>query len=490
MRPGPECSYVKDMTAYSSLLKEEQKVIFDLGNLVDDNYTGSFNATLTATFYTPPPAAVPKGFPSPANAIFPISCHNSAENQPSHYHLPQDRAKNAIFIPPNTIRATVSISASGNAAEEFWYTNVPTDFTETFGAENRLPGNSPFREIQLLIDGQILGVAWPFATIFTGGINPGLWRPVVGIAAFDIPEYEIDITPFLPLLVARLEPAEFEIKVVSWDPNPDYAEVIGIDWLVSGRVFIWTDPQPNWTTTGVIHKRLFQQTTFELTSTLEMDREGSRNTSLELQLTAHRSLSMTSTIVTSSGPRAASWTQGLSYSNINILSANGSNQTVRQVTQGTIASTGTQALTFRWPLTVISSFDVDPEHGNFTIYAQIDRAVEETTSSYGRSTVFGHGPGKLYTHQNGSAIFVSGGYAKGATKQEMVFVGVPKNGEGVGSYRRLVKAEGGVVVSDEEVVNGKVVEAVSSEGTKGGEAEWMAVGAGWSVRQILGRGPG
>lgn len=33
---GIEFGYVKDMTAYSSLLRTDQKIIFDLGNLVDD----------------------------------------------------------------------------------------------------------------------------------------------------------------------------------------------------------------------------------------------------------------------------------------------------------------------------------------------------------------------------------------------------------------------------------------------------------------------
>ena len=70
-------------------------------------------------------------------------------------------------------------------------------FNDTFG---ELPGFSPFREVQLFIDGQLAGVVWPFPIIFTGGVVPGLWRPVVGIDAFDLKEDEIDITPWLPLL--------------------------------------------------------------------------------------------------------------------------------------------------------------------------------------------------------------------------------------------------------------------------------------------------
>jgi hypothetical protein len=37
-------------------------------------------------------------------------------------------------------------------------------------------GGGPFREVRLLVDGQVAGVAFPYAVIFTGGINPAVWR--------------------------------------------------------------------------------------------------------------------------------------------------------------------------------------------------------------------------------------------------------------------------------------------------------------------------
>lgn len=463
-------SYVKDMTAYSSLLREGQKIIFDLGNLVDDIYTGSFNATLIATFYTPPPFSTPDESPRPADAIFAISQHKSAQSQPSYYRLPQDQAREPISLPPGTIRATVSISASGNADEEFWYTNVPNDFIDTFGTDNTLPGNSPFREIQLFADGVLLGVAWPFATIFTGGINPGLWRPIVGIAAFDIPEYEIDITPFLPLLLKRSSPPVFELKLVTWDSAP-----ISSDWLVSGRIFVWTDPDdPNWITTGTIHARSFSPPTFSLSAALETDAAATRNTSLRLHMTAQRAISVVAIINTSAGPRPASWTQGLSYSHTNLLTANGTAQTLQLLTQGASAATGTRAVTFRWPLEVTSEFDVSPS-GAFTIRAQVDRGVETTGWQ-----------GVLQTRQNGSAVYRSGGGASGGMGQEMTFLGVPRDGEGVGSYSRRVQAVDGRVVHDEETVNGKVVaKALRAEA----EGDLSMVGGRNSIRGILGRGP-
>jgi len=40
-------------------------------------------------------------------------------------------------------------------------------------------GKGSFREARLLVDGQLAGVAFPYITIYTGGIVPAAWRWVV-----------------------------------------------------------------------------------------------------------------------------------------------------------------------------------------------------------------------------------------------------------------------------------------------------------------------
>ena len=97
-------------------------------------------------------------------------------------------------------------------AAQFWWSNVPQSEINTFPKYGQLLGYSPFREVQLFIDGMLAGVAWPFPIIFTGGVVPGLWRPIVGIDAFDLKEDEIDITSWLPLLCDG-SPHNFTIRV-------------------------------------------------------------------------------------------------------------------------------------------------------------------------------------------------------------------------------------------------------------------------------------
>lgn len=191
-------SFQKDMTIFDKLMREEQKIIFDLGNVVDgDLYTGTYNITLEALYFDDEYIG---GF-HPAELIYPISNLTSAENKSSVFSVPDDDGSVTLTLPRNIRTAVVSLMASGNSAEEFWYTNVPSEYVETFPSnEGWLYGCSPFREVQLLIDGQLAGVSWPFPILFTGGVDPGLWRPVAGIDTYDLPSFEIDITPWLSVL--------------------------------------------------------------------------------------------------------------------------------------------------------------------------------------------------------------------------------------------------------------------------------------------------
>lgn len=158
-------TYSKDMSEYLYFWNEPQKIIFDLGNLIDSKYTGYFNTTLTATFFMNPSTN------EAADLIVPISARRSASNRASVFMLPEDTASNTIGFPRNANRAVFSISACGQANEEFWWSNALQSNVDTFiPSVGVLPGFSPWREVQVYIDGQLAGVQWPFPVIFTGGV--------------------------------------------------------------------------------------------------------------------------------------------------------------------------------------------------------------------------------------------------------------------------------------------------------------------------------
>ena len=131
----------------------------------------------------------------PADVIIPLSARRSAENKASAWHVPDDKAITLTSFPRNARRAVISLSANGQQAEEFWWYGVPQtnalSFVPTVGA---IPGMSPFREVQVFLDGEMVGVQWPFPIVFTGGISPSHHRPIVGIQAFDLKEGLVDVS--------------------------------------------------------------------------------------------------------------------------------------------------------------------------------------------------------------------------------------------------------------------------------------------------------
>ncbi|KAK0128346.1 hypothetical protein ONS95_000319 [Cadophora gregata] len=242
VRTGIFYNFLKDVTVFDALLRTEQKVIMQLDNIYNDVFTGNFNVTVTALYYEDD-----KIF-TPADTILPISANWSSVNQTSVISLPDGNASVPLTFPRNVKRAVVSIIASGNGAEEFWFTNVPTEYERTFN-NTAIYGYSPFREVQLLIDGELAGAIWPFPTIFTGGISPGLWVPIVGVDAYDLPNFEIDVSPWLGLL-CNGKSHTFELKVVGYDSVRTLGTV-GSNWWVSGSVFLWIDSVGNQTTGSV-----------------------------------------------------------------------------------------------------------------------------------------------------------------------------------------------------------------------------------------------
>lgn len=100
------------MTSYLSLLKQNQKIIFDLGNLITDVYTASYNVTVTAAFFTAEDSILP------ADLILPVSKRLASQNMASVFTVPPDTASNVLSLPQNVRKAVFTIAATGQSEEE------------------------------------------------------------------------------------------------------------------------------------------------------------------------------------------------------------------------------------------------------------------------------------------------------------------------------------------------------------------------------------
>ena len=506
------------MDHYNSLWRREQKIIFDLGNLVDSTYTGLFNTTLTATFFTVPES------PPTADIILPISLRQSSTDKPSAFSVPSQNASIEYTLPQNILRAVVSLSACGQATEEFWYTNVLSSQVDTFASTTgTLYGYSPFREVQLLIDGQLAGVSWPFPVIFTGGIVPGLWRPIAAIDAFDLREHEIDITPWLPLLCDGLSHS-FEIRVAGLNDDGNdkasLAETVGSYWVVSGKIFIFSDASGS-ITTGTHPAISVPAPDIELSSSIATNATGANET-LTYNTTVSRRLSISSTIYTSHGSQLATWEQILEYRNLNALTAQGTTQSTIQNTSGSDLSSSVEyANTYSYPLSVNSTFSIFAS-GAFGIDATLSHGLvydirgpsvfpsgiqsfeistQATFPIPGRSqpqsiilpsSIPKFNGALITTTQSGSASYLSAGkasYSYGTTEQDFEFRGA-RSGNATAVYelyRRHVKAVNSSVVEDQQTLAGGTLTPPTQQVRPSSESSGFG---DFSVRSMLGRGPG
>ena len=509
-------TYIKEMDQYNALWATDQKIIFDLGNLVDSTYTAPFFTMLTATFFT-----VPDSQPT-ADTILPISAEQSGVNMGSAFTVPSQNASVSYILPQNVERAVISLSACGQIAEEFWYTNTFSSEVNTFeSTAGTLYGYGPFREVQLLIDGQLAGVSWPFPIIFTGGIVPGFWRPIVGIDAFDLRQHEIDVTPWLPLLCDGGSHT-FEIRVVGLDDDgpgrATLSETVGSYWVVTGTIFLFLGAAGS-ITTGSELSIDAPAPGFQISVALTTNSTGANET-LTYMTTVSRSLSISSTIKTFNDSTLAKWTQSLSYSNYNALTAQGFTQYTSQNTSGTDTSSSTYTNTYAYPITVDSTFSVSPagdvgingtiSHGlTFDVFGpsvfpsgiqSFNVTTPSTISPFGPQPQTLQLPASLpsfsgallSTTQAGSASYLSAGdasYSFGTTSQDFDFKGAELNDPMATYelYHRHVMAVNSTVTEDEQTLAGQtiavpvaLVESIALQSSLGG----------FSIRSLLGRGPG
>jgi hypothetical protein len=244
----------KDVTGYLPLLEGRRTFSTFVDNYLSSTDTGiptitvkllfyppggAFAATHAATIASPSlagtaidesgpasPATAP-GVPTAAVPLVPSGATNTFNTI-----NPGQTLSSTVTLPDTVTTASLDLYAVGQSNDEFWWSLEPA-----------------FREIEVSIDGKLAGVVWPYPYVYTGGVNPLIWRPLTGIHTLDIPSYRLDLTPFAGLLGGT--------HTVS-------LTVAGNDgfWLAGGTLLLTTAKQP---TTGQLTADTL---TFPTTSTV------------------------------------------------------------------------------------------------------------------------------------------------------------------------------------------------------------------------------
>jgi len=319
-------SVEKDITRYKSLLlnhQQNQTLAVLLRNIVDKTYTGVYHVDITIHFYGYPfdvkthktkkfdSLAFRSGFH--ADLILPIS-RNLPKNDVFWFEIQNstDVSVKEFVVPQNTYRAVLEVYVSFHENDESWYSNPPNEYLVANNITDNTPGNGPFREVVVTLDDKVVGSVWPFTVIFTGGVNPLLWRPITAIGSFDLPSYDIEITAFLGTILDGKKHL-FGFSVTN---------ALNV-WYIDANLHLWLDAKSSRT-----EGQLVNHVDKPLVESLVADFNGLNGTFLT---SAKKSILSTGWVRSSFGNITTSFVQDFDYYNSMVMRKNGSKQTVNQI---------------------------------------------------------------------------------------------------------------------------------------------------------------
>lgn len=188
---SPKWHVERDLTDYSALLTQTGNGQAIIGNVVNDTYTGVIHGSARLVFYPvsarTPAARVP-------DAVVPLG--SDPVGNTTSLDTSDSQLTKTLSLPRNVERAYLDVFVQSQSSDEFWYTCVPDQYAD----EVQECGGGNYREAQVSIDGQPAGVAPVYPWIYTGGIDPYLWRPTPGVQALNFTPYRVDLTPFAGVL--------------------------------------------------------------------------------------------------------------------------------------------------------------------------------------------------------------------------------------------------------------------------------------------------
>ncbi|KAK4439120.1 Peptide-N4-(N-acetyl-beta-glucosaminyl)asparagine amidase A [Sesamum alatum] len=380
----------KDITRYYSLLMSNQTLAVYLGNLVDSTYTGVYHVNVSIHFYPAEESyghsaveygeldnGYGYGFGSVADLILPIS-RNLPLNDGLWFEIENstDVESKELLIPQNVYRAVLEVYVSFHENDEFWFGNYPNEYIYANNLTG-VPGNGPFREVVVSLDGLVVGAVWPFTVIYTGGVNPLLWRPITAIGSFDLPSYDIEITPLLgKILDGKSHMLAFSVT-----------NALNV-WYIDANLHLWLDKGSEITQGNLLEYSDSPLSLSLLSNFTGLDGLFVTNVS--------RSISYSGWVKSSHGVVTTKSLQEFEYSNAMVMGNDGNQQILNQVIHfnGTVnAKTPSSSILSTNSLKNFTldlySDNIEKGNGTYDSVANVTLGIDETrqtTSKFGTST--------------------------------------------------------------------------------------------------------
>ena len=265
---APHWHVERDLTDYTKLFTKAGNGQAVLANLVDGTYTGVITGSAKLLFY---PASALAPAPRVPDSV--IALGSDPLGSPTTLDTSSSQLAKTLTLPRNVERAYLDVFMQSQSGDEFSWTCVP----DAYAAQVQDCGGGSYREGQISIDGQAAGVAPVYPWIYTGGIDPYLWRPTPGVQTLAFMPYRVDLTPFAAVL-SDGRPHVVALSVAG--ANHYYA--------ASATLLLHQDPHAAYVTGSVLRNTLAGQGAMPVISnTLTTDAAGNVGGGVTTQLSRH-----------------------------------------------------------------------------------------------------------------------------------------------------------------------------------------------------------
>lgn len=204
---SPSWHVERDVTDLSAALMTAHPGNAVVYNIYNSTYNGSITGSAELDFYPATPE-----FPAPRVPDQVLSLGSDPAGNTVSIYTDQTPMSRTFTLPTNVDRAYLVVTAEPQSGDEFWYSCGPDAYASITGC-----GGTAFREAEVAIDDKPAGIVPISGWVYTGGVDPYLWRPIPGVQTLNFEPYRIDITPFAGLL-DNGQPHTISVGVVTGDP--------------------------------------------------------------------------------------------------------------------------------------------------------------------------------------------------------------------------------------------------------------------------------
>ena len=395
---APSWHVERDLTEYANALTAAATGYVRLDTVVDSTYTGVLQGSAKLVFY-PPATPADDATARVADTVIPFA-GDLTNGDPASLATSTDTLQRVLTLPTNIVRLYLDVHAESQGGDEFWQTCVPSDLS----AALQSCGGSSFREVLVAIDGQPAGLAPVVPRVYTGGIDPGLWRPTPGAETLDFIPSRIDLTPF----AGALSDGTPHTIAISVEGAQDHFAVLGnlLVYRDSGSVTTSGTVSSNTLTTAALTAPI-------TTNSVVIAADGSA--SGPLGVTASRSYAITGYVDTSKGRVTTTVQQDLAFSNQQTFSIVGAlyAQSVTQTSTAAVTVTSTNGssktidnFSLSYPLNLSYVYDGDANTQNSTIAMDFTNVVARQRDGH---TVFSSSFENAVNSKSGLIFSTTGG---------------------------------------------------------------------------------